>query len=294
MTYCLSCVPATGKSSLNTLFTTALTTTVLDPARASNPRVIIVNTGALRFDLFRGAFTADDAFIVAPFADEFLYLPNVSAAMAAKVLPILNKEPVEKRRAEHEHHHLAEREVGALFPQLGGREVCGQDFFHSPLSFHQNQTRLYNENHDHDSSLRHRGDRGNKRDRAPLTPGYTTTDDFGAGGDDTPHSKIAEYPQPNYLQTTVNTTLPPNTSSGGEGAQGGEVVDLIFVDFIGSAVVAALGQGFSEADIGVYNWTLSEGLEERGGGVGTIHDVLPEYARRAWVQPGKGGGCGGG
>jgi hypothetical protein len=48
------------------------------------PRLILLNTGSVRFDLPKGPFTFDDSFIVSPFTDAFEYIPDVPYS-AAKV-----------------------------------------------------------------------------------------------------------------------------------------------------------------------------------------------------------------
>lgn len=62
------------------------------------------------------------------------------------------------------------------------------------------------------------------------TPGYTTCDDLGDDGDDTPHSAIPEYTQPAHVQVTA--AFPQDGEP--------DKVDLIFSDFLGSRIVTAL------------------------------------------------------
>ena len=91
------------------------------------------------------------------------------------------------------------------------------------------------------------------------------TDDFGTDGDDTIHSKIADYPQPNDLQ--ANASFP---SDGSEP----ETVDLIFLDFIASYVIPALnsvGASYTTADVSYY---LPKTF--------TTNSYLPAYAKIAW------------
>lgn len=69
-------------------------------SRASIPNIIISNSGGLRFDLYSGAFTKNDQLTSSPFADSFLYIPNVALSVASKVLPTLNHEGANQRRQE--------------------------------------------------------------------------------------------------------------------------------------------------------------------------------------------------
>lgn len=92
-----------------------------------------------------------------------------------------------------------------------------------------------------------------------------TTDDFGADGDDTPHSAIPSYRQPNDLQANASfpaTGLP-------------DTVDLVFLDFIGANyVIPALtkaGGKYTKEDISYY-------VDKEF----TTNSYLPAYARKYW------------
>ena len=76
-TWCASCVPFESSRSIYSLLELALATVVVNQTRATIPRIIILNTGSIRFDLVQGPFTYDDAFIVSPFTDGFQFIPNV-------------------------------------------------------------------------------------------------------------------------------------------------------------------------------------------------------------------------
>jgi hypothetical protein len=66
--------------------------------RASIPNVMITNSGSQRFDLYAGPFNVNDQLTVSPFADSFLYIANVPAGAANKVLPSLNSAGANGRR----------------------------------------------------------------------------------------------------------------------------------------------------------------------------------------------------
>jgi hypothetical protein len=99
-----------------------------------------------------------------------------------------------------------------------------------------------------------------------LVPGYNTTDDFGSDGDDTPHSKIPYYSQPNDLQ--ANASFPTDGSTP-------ETVDLVFLDYIGNYYVipalAKLGANYTKADI-----------EEYLPMEFTTNSYVPAYAKLEW------------
>ena len=56
-TYCQSCKPFLADGNIFGLIQTALAATVINESRADIPRLIIVNTGHIRFDLVKGPFT---------------------------------------------------------------------------------------------------------------------------------------------------------------------------------------------------------------------------------------------
>ena len=87
-TYCMSCVPYTDpKNIFPAVIKPAVSAVVVNPDRADKPRIIIGNTGAIRFDLYKGPFTYDDNFVVSPFRDVFLYIKDVPFSKAKLVLP---------------------------------------------------------------------------------------------------------------------------------------------------------------------------------------------------------------
>lgn len=56
-TYCQSCKPFGADGNIFPLLSTALSATVINQSRADIPRLIILNTGSVRFDLVKGPFT---------------------------------------------------------------------------------------------------------------------------------------------------------------------------------------------------------------------------------------------
>ncbi len=56
-TYCQYCKPFGSDGNIFTLIETALAATVINQSRVDIPRLIIINTGSIRFDLVQGPFT---------------------------------------------------------------------------------------------------------------------------------------------------------------------------------------------------------------------------------------------
>src|SRR5436190_12175639 len=54
--------------------------------------LVVVNTGAIRFDIFKGPFTTDTAFIISPFSGGFRYIKDVPYDKAFKIAEVINKQ----------------------------------------------------------------------------------------------------------------------------------------------------------------------------------------------------------
>ncbi|KAH7107878.1 Metallo-dependent phosphatase-like protein [Auriculariales sp. MPI-PUGE-AT-0066] len=92
--YYLERVSHPNPNSVVTLLINEALPTVLryaEPSRANIPMIVVCNSGALRFDILKGSFTANDQYIVSPFPDKFFYLSNVPVRLARKLEATLNK-----------------------------------------------------------------------------------------------------------------------------------------------------------------------------------------------------------
>lgn len=160
--YCMSCAPQTSNASIYPLLQTALAATVINETRKDIPRLIIINTGSIRFDLPKGPFTLDDTFIVSPFTDGFQFIPEVPYSKANQVLAALNAGPFQKKKKR------------SMSSSPSPPSPSYQSTFSNQIEECVNPT--------HFTKMSKRSE--------TLTEGYTTTDDFGTDGDDTPHIKI--------------------------------------------------------------------------------------------------------
>ena len=93
-------------------------------------------------------------------------------------------------------------------------------------------------------------------------------DDFGTDGDDTPHLKIPNYPQPNDIQGKAS--FPADGSDP-------KTVDLVFLDFIAQGYVVpalqSLGAKYTVKDVQEYLPVTF-----------TTNSYLPAYAKLAWQK----------
>ncbi|OMP82648.1 hypothetical protein BK809_0006958 [Diplodia seriata] len=190
--------------------------------------LVITNTGAMRFDIFKGPFTRDSTFLVSPFTSGFHYIKDVPYAEAQKVLQVLNKDgQVVQALSE------GPLDPAVLAPpeQQSGRlsiasarglrsEYVANDGVQAPLV---------------------------QADKpSDLTPGYTTIDDAGEEGDDTVHSAIKFFEVPNCIQAEVGFKSKEEKP---------EEVDLVFNEFLQPWILVALrylGQEYDVSDVHPY------------------------------------------
>ncbi|QVM08181.1 hypothetical protein D8B26_002874 [Coccidioides posadasii str. Silveira] len=243
-TYCQSCKPFGEEGSIYKLLETALAATVVNDSRAEVPRLILTNSGAIRFDLVQGPFTIGDSYIVSPFKNAFEFIPDVPYSVASKVLGVLNRGPWQKRDDFASPNQI-----------FTGGDACVDP----PYTAMQERSEV----------LKSHG--LTRRDLlAPpkIYPGYTTVDDFGTDGDDTPHSKLPYFSAENDVQ--ANASFPTDGSTP-------QTVDLVFTEFIGVKYVLPaldeLGAKYTADDIQLYVPRTF-----------TSNSVLPAYAMKAWQE----------
>jgi NAD nucleotidase-like protein len=219
----------------NTSIFSWLANSVLPVQLAQAPRIakegrnalVITNTGAVRFDIFKGPFTTDTEFLVSPFTSGFRYVPEVPLKVAVRVLELINgKGPIvmtdayvksglrEWMLAPAEQIAIRAGRLGEAHLLLDtmdlrgvGQKVLGSGF----------------------SAVK-------KQEDETLRPGYTTVDDMGSDGDDTEHSHIDFFAVPNAIQAAVGFELPPSV----EDVADDEMVDLVYNEFIQPWIIMAL------------------------------------------------------
>jgi len=218
--------------SKNSIFTwlqdLVLPDMIQDPNRKDNPTIVLTNTGALRFDIFKGPFSVDTTYSVSPFTSGFRFIKDVPFSVAKRLLVVLNQEVPQLEQA----HHRLRAPVPAAFDEYA-MTLEGTHAQAASQSKNGQQIAI-----------------GDGSEDTPLTPGYTTIDDAGADGDDTMHSKITFYRVPNCIESRIGF---PTASRAAESASAEEpeTVDLVYVDFIQSYVLLALkflGTDYEEND----------------------------------------------
>jgi hypothetical protein len=192
----------------------------------SRPSIVLFNSGALRFDVFKGPFTIDTTFLVSPFTSGMKVLKDVPYSAASQVLQLLNNEGPIALDEMVAMGDISHQELDKLTPALAPVSLRHfqdrQDPIHPALFNGRQQVPLSS------------GD----VDKATV-PGYTTTDDLGNDGDDTIHSPIQFYAVPNCVGKDVNIKHDENPG----------VVDVAYNEFIEDWVILALkylGQGYEK------------------------------------------------
>ncbi|KAH6651923.1 calcineurin-like phosphoesterase [Truncatella angustata] len=210
--------------------------------RKDVPRLAITNTGMIRFDIFKGAFTTDTTYIVSPFVSKWNYIPDVPYEAAKKVIGMLNGGGPVFTAAEAgsalDTRWLVSPEQWALSEKA--EQISSSTAQAGPVQTTNDDTQrpLMNK----DGTLT----------EPKLIQGYTTKDDFGDDGDDTVHAAIKFYAVPNCIQTEIKFP------------EGGvpETVDLVFVDYVQPWIITALkfsGGDYNTDDVTPYrNETVTE------------------------------------
>nr|OQO24023.1 hypothetical protein B0A51_06332 [Rachicladosporium sp. CCFEE 5018] len=175
-------------------------------SNATDMSIIITNSGAMRFDIFKGPFTTDTTYLVSPFTSGFRTIANVPYKVASQVLQVLNSEGPILQDFDIEAQKLMS--LRPPLPRNAGLRPTGA------IDGTNAQTPLS------DSSR-------------PTIPGYTTSDDAGRDGDDTVHAPIRFYDVPNCISAAVKF------DPAGEDSLP-ETVDLVYNEFIQDWVLLAL------------------------------------------------------
>ncbi|GAA5825830.1 hypothetical protein JCM11251_000017 [Rhodosporidiobolus azoricus] len=297
--------PTTNHSIFHLLTTRVLPLIVHRPDRPTPTPFTILNTGSIRFDVFKGDFTRNDQWIILPFANNFLYVPSVPLRLARKMLHYLNLV------GEHGLLPSQSSDLAATYSSLGSstseRQGEGRKDLFSPDTLpaassaaleHAHRAALYASPSSTSSSsssldeLNNSETGGNPHWRFPRRPrrateGYVTLDSCGGSkreeqlGDDTAHKPFRSARQPVF----VGTALPAVVAvAEGNGEQEGEeegTIDVVFFDFITPDVLGALnflGGG------GGANGGKRYGLEDvqKYLEVVTANTLMETYARREW------------
>lgn len=162
-------------------------------------RIIIINTGSIRYDLYKGNYTVDSHYIVSPFQNEWVRI-SLPKRLAVKISPLLNR-----------NDYIASAGSGT-FSNLDLRPPH-QRFMENKISaskFSAAQIPMVRP-----------GVFAPESTAGKLSKGYVTHDDFGTDGDDTRHRPVINYPIPNVVQSMEFQKTNPDAT-----------VDVVFYSFL--------------------------------------------------------------
>ncbi|AMD22004.1 HGL336Cp [Eremothecium sinecaudum] len=179
-TYYMDAVPFTSSNNIYNFLSQKVLPT-LEKKDPSITRMILINSGAIRYDLYSGNFTSEIEYVVSPFENTWLYT-EVPLALAEAARDIMNQGT---NNIAIRSSLVAERE----------RKTC---------PFVENDT---------------------------LTLGYTTADDLGCDGDDTPHSSYGSYPVPNIIDSVQWNA---------DSKDKNQTIHLVFYSFLRNSVLSAM------------------------------------------------------
>lgn len=206
-----------------------LRTIVRNNSRPYDP-LIAINTGGLRFDIFKGDFTVNDQLITMPFDNEFVYVSNVTRSTAEGFLAMLNAGQLSIFLY---HSSLAPSNVQCYKVFDGcGNNLVGHRVFHR-RSINQSVS-IKDQEHHRDLDAENMNPSSVQRQTSsqihfaptrenpePQSYGHVTRDNCSASdkGDDTPHRPLPNMETPiGYIATA----LPPDAPN----------VDIVFYRFV--------------------------------------------------------------
>lgn len=170
--YYLDYVPLDNSKNIFHFLTNRVLPTLEYLGFSQDERIIIINTGSIRYDLYKGPYTLDTQYIVSPFENDWFKI-ELPKLIAKKVAGVLNKHSYIKQNSidnrkllpPHHYYHGKRGDKGKR------QEVFGlsDDLYHSS--------------------------------RNNLSKGYVTFDDFGHDGDDTLHKPVIQFPLTNVVES---------------------------------------------------------------------------------------------
>lgn len=177
-----------------------------------NPMLVMTNSGAIRFDIFKGNFTVDSAINISPFTSGFRCLTSVPFAAARQLVAKLNAgQPI-------------------LFNDDGSQDLAASRRWREelrisppfPMRRVKHPKRIVAA---YAQPRQGRVDQIPIQERSAIQPalqlGYVTTDDLGSDGDDTPHIPYPTFVPPNVIGATVALPTPTPTS-----------IDVVYNEFM--------------------------------------------------------------
>ncbi|KAI8884051.1 hypothetical protein K501DRAFT_248623 [Backusella circina FSU 941] len=93
-------MPDADDSVYNLVLSEVMPKMLTDKSRL-NPPYYIINTGGVRYDIFKGPFTLSTSYQVAPFENPYYHIEDVPIDVAEKILPAMNKQGEMRDDVQH-------------------------------------------------------------------------------------------------------------------------------------------------------------------------------------------------
>lgn len=204
-----------------------------------NSRIIIINTGSIRYDLYKGLFTTNTQFTISPFKNQWKILPKIPKEIALEIAPILNNESYILNSINNKHQEQ-EQDQDDRFLKFSSEIEDSipiiknlKNPYQRQLEFKNYNSNLKNyklnlKNDKSQSILTNNEKLKNDLSLSKLSYGYVTFDDFGTDGDDTIHKPLNYFKIPNVIQSYE------------QNEDNDDYVDIIYYDFIEWNILLAL------------------------------------------------------
>ncbi|CCH42554.1 putative secreted protein [Wickerhamomyces ciferrii] len=207
-------------------------------------RIILINSGSIRYDLYKGNFTTDTQFTISPFENSWNFI-KLHKDLAFRLESYLNDQAFFMTTNE-----LASPEKTTIGFKLEQRDKFDQ------LLIDQKQSHVKVPHHSCPFVK-----------ESYLKKGQTTSDDLGCNGDDVSHNSIQYHPSPNVVQTYQ------------EFVPGKEDVDVVFYSFIEPYLISAINLLNHRHKVLERNITSSDIQYYGGESTGTL---LRQYVQNHW------------
>lgn len=215
-----------------------------------NDRIILINTGGIRYDLYKGEFNKNSLFTVSPFQNMWRILPSIPTNIAIKLQKILNNGDfiINNQRLKNSHQLAIESKYNNNNNDNSNNKSddineheFNDDNDNAVFTVSTNNIYRHNKNTNKNNDNNNLQFDNNDEDyRLPLSYGYTTIDDYGIHGDDTIHKKLHSFWVPNVIQSHEFASKDSEKPS--------EFTDVIYYDFIEPFILNALKEACNDDD----------------------------------------------
>lgn len=248
--------------------------------RSDNARLIIINTGSIRYDLYKGDFTQNSKFIISPFKNRWKFIRGVRRSVATQIGPTLNNQSYVLNQMKDPHQDEV-RLISLLSP-------LHQSLLTNSYIRHVEQESEFLPA-DEQFILSTQSPRSNFLDYFKwnrLSYGYVTHDDFGSQGDDTVHKELYRYDVPNVIESYQSANSTASRSIFGilakQDERDQELVDVVYYDFIEPYMFFALKKILGGADDEFLKYTQQADVYNDDFEEYNVGELLKRYVEDTW------------